>query len=237
MTWDSFRWHVGYGVDYFNLISFPELITDINDAGQIVGGGPGPGAKLISDGTLVLLFGYNGTYSMASAINNAGHITGYVVPVPGTDRIKHVFLYADGAIQDLGTMGGASSDAQDINLVDEIVGSAETSAGTRAFLYANSRFTDLGSLGGISSQATGINDAGQIVGWSTLAGEEPQQQRAFLYVNGTMYDLNDLVEPLPLRLREAPKINNRGQIIANACAPPGYTTDCHAYLLTPVTPP
>ena len=235
MTWEGFQWHVGDTMVYPVPISFPGDISDINDAGQIVGGGPGPGATLISDGTKVLLFGSNGSYSMASAINNAGHITGYVVP--GTDRIKHVFLYADGAIQDLGTMGGASSDAQDINLVDEIVGSAETSAGTRAFLYANSRFTDLGSLGGISSEATGINDAGQIVGWSTLAGEEPQQQRAFLYVNERMYDLNDLIEPLPVSLSEAPKINNRGQIIANACAPPGYTTDCHAYLLTPVSAP
>jgi probable HAF family extracellular repeat protein len=234
MTWDSFRWQVGDGVDYFNLISYPELITDINDAGQIVGGGPGPGAKLISDGTVVLLFG-NGSYSMASAINNAGHVTGYVVP--GTDRIRHVFLYADGTMLDLGTMDGASSDARDINLADEIVGVATTPAGSRAFLYANSGFTDLGTLGGARSWATGINDAGQIVGTSTLAGADPQAQRAFLYVHGAMHDLNNLVEPLPAPLTEALKINNRGQVVANACAPPDYVTGCRAYLLTPVSPP
>ena len=134
-------------------------------------------------------------------------------------------------------MDGASSDAQDINLADEIVGSAETPAGTRAFRYENSRFTDLGSLGGTSNGATAINDVGQIVGWSTLVGADPQAQRAFLYVNGRMYDLNDLVEPLPTPLTEARRINNRGQIIANACPPAGTNGNCRAYLLTPVSPP
>ena len=233
MNWEGFRWHAGDDVVYPVPINSPMSINDINDAGQIVGGGPGPGAQLISDGTLLLLFGSNGSNSVASAINNAGHVAGYVVP--GTDQIRHVFLYADGTIQDLGTMDGVSSDAQDINLADEIVGSAETPAGTHAFLYANSRFTDLGSLGGTSSRATAISDAGKIVGTSTLAGADPQVQRAFLHVNDRMYDLNDLIEPLPVPLSQALKINNRGQIIANACASPGYATDCHAYLLTPVT--
>jgi probable HAF family extracellular repeat protein len=206
-------------------------IEDINDADQIVGGGPGPGATLISDGTTILLFGTQGSYSMASAINDAGHITGYVVP--GTDQVRHVFLYADGTVRDLGTMSGVSSDAQDINMTDEIVGLASG----RAFLYANSAFTDLGTLGGASSSATGINDAGQIVGTSSLAGADPHAERAFWYVDGAIHDLNGLAAPLSAPLTEARKVNNRGQIIANACAPPGYYSDCRAYLLTPVSSP
>ena len=235
MSWSCFRWHVGDAAVYTLFSGGPAGISDINDAGQIVGGSPGPGAWLFSDDTVVLLFGSNGSNSIARAINNAGHITGYVVP--GTDGIKHLFLYVDGTIQDLGAMDGASSDAQDINRADEIVGSAGTAVATRAFLYANSRFTDLGSLGGTSNGATAINDVGQIVGTSTLAGADPQAQRAFLYVDGRMFDLNDLAAPLPVPLTEARKINNRGQIIANACPPPGTNGSCRAYLLTPVTPP
>jgi len=230
MQWVGFRWRVGDAVVHGAGINSPMNIEDINDSGQIVGGGPGPGAVLISDDTSTLLFGTQGSYSMASAINNAGHITGYVVPV--TDNVRHVFLYADGTIRDLGTMNGVSSDAVDINMADEIVGSA----GGRAFLCANSGFTDLGTLGGASSSATGINDAGQIVGTSTLAGADPQAQRAFLYVDGAMHDLNELAAPLSVPLSEARAINNRGQIAANACAPPGYYSDCRAYLLTPVSP-
>ena len=229
MNWDAFRWHVGDGVDYSVPIHSPQDITDINDAGQIVGGGPGPGAKLISDGTVVLLLASNGSYSMASAINNSGHVTGYVVP-PGADGIRHVFLYADGAVQDLGTMDGASSNANDINLADEIVGSA----GGRAFLYANSGFKDLGTLGGAASAAYGINDAGHIVGWSSLGGEVPQKVHAFLYVGAKNADLNALIDPLPVTLSSASKINNRGQVLAYGCVPPS-DEDCRYYLLTPVS--
>ena len=231
MQWTGFRWQVGDAVVYPVSIQSPMNIEDINDAGQIVGGGPGPGAMLIAGSTSIWLFGTQGSNSMASAINDAGHITGYVVP--GTDQVRHVFLYADGTIRDLGTMNGVSSDAVEINMVDEIVGSA----GGHAFLYATSAFRDLGTLGGASSSAAGINDAGQVVGASTLDGPDPQVERAFWYVDGAMHDLNELAAPLSARLSEARKINNQGQIIANACAPPDYATDCRAYLLTPVSPP
>ena len=130
-------------------------------------------------------------------------------------------------------MNNVSSDAVDINMVDEIVGSA----GGRAFLYANGGFKDLGTLGGASSSAAGINDAGQVVGASTLDGPDPQVERAFWYVDGAMHDLNELAAPLSARLSEARKINNQGQIIANACPPQGTSGGCRAYLLTPVSPP
>ena len=173
--------------------------------------------------------------AVASAINAAGHIAGNFYAA--ADAKYHLFLYVDGAIKDLATLGDGDCSATGINSTDAIVGWEDSLQGTRAFRYADSRFTDLGSLGGTSSRATAINDAGEIVGWSTLAGADPQAQRAFLYVNGRMFDLNDLVEPLPVPLSEAPKINNRGQIIANACPPPGTSGACRAYLLTPVTPP
>lgn len=238
MTWDGFLWHAGDSVVHSVPIGFPMDITDINDADQIVGGGPGPGALLYSGGTVVQLFGSNGSVSMASAINNAGHVTGY--SVPGNDGIRHVFLYAGGTTQDLGTMGGASSDAQDINLADEIVGVAVVSLDGgmfgRAFLYAHSRFTDLGTLGGARSAAHGINDPGQIVGSSTTpAGEAAAKAHAFLYVDGRMHDLNDLIEPLPVTLVSASKINNRGQVLAYGCVPPS-DENCRFYLLTPVSP-
>jgi probable HAF family extracellular repeat protein len=242
MTDFPFRWNVGVGLVPTIISMVPGQKTaysDINDAAQIVGTVSGRGAMLFSGGTMFPLFGSTDPGSSAKAINGLGHITGSFVP--GADGIHHVFLYIDGAIQDLGTLDGLSSAAQDINMSDEIVGSTPyTPAPSRAFLYANSRFTDLGSLGGASSWATGVNDAGKIVGSSTLAGPDPQERRAFLYVNGRMFDVNELVDALPWPLTYAPKINNRGQIIANGCppqrAPPQYgqPSDCRAYLLTPV---
>lgn len=220
----GFRWQVGEAAESPVALVFPQTITDINDAGQIVGGNEWTtGAMLYSDGNWVLLFSaIDLPGGVATAINNAGHVTGWMRAGDGTER---GFLYVDGNIQDLGMMNGAAFRAEDINMADHVVGSA----GGRAFLYANSRFTDLGTLGGDASSASGINDVDQVVGTTTLAGPDPQAQRAFLQLNGTMYDLNELVEPLPAPLIEARKINNRGQVIANTC--------CRAYLLTPVSPP
>lgn len=233
MTFSVFRWNVGGGLDPPFKVPRYSAFNDLNDAGQIVGSAaPESGAMLYSGDTVIALFGSTDDWSSAAAINGLGHIVGYFVP--RADSIARVFLYAEGAIQDLGTMDGYPSYGEDINTYDEIVGYASTAAGKRAFLCANSRFTDLGSLGGGSSWPNGINDAGHIVGTSTLAGADPQAQRAFLYVDGVMHDLNGFVEPLPLPLTEALAINNRGQIIANACPPQGSYEDCRAYLLTPV---
>ena len=238
----AFAWRVGDDrvAEYADE---PMTLIDINDAGQMIGKYNVSGQSewqwssfvMSPDGTRVSLGGFGGNGSFASAINNAGHVTGYSWLVPVQEY--HVFLWADGAMKDLGTLEGGSSSGWDINMADDIVGTVinNTSAGRRAFRYAHSKFTDLGSLGGASSAATSINDAGQIVGWSTYGGSDPQQQRAFLYVYDTMYDLNDLIEPLPMPLSFAMKINNRGQVLAMACVPPTYD-DCRYYLLTPVSP-
>lgn len=235
-----FVWQVG-GDRLFEYAYDPASLTGINDAGQMIGGYNTPmrpewAFVTTSDGThnridLGDLGGYGGH---ASAINNAGHIAGH--SPAGPDRISHVFLWVDGVMTDLGTLDGASSHAADINMADEIVGSASADAPirTRAFRYADSKFTDLGSFGGAWSAAAAINDVGQIVGGSTLAGEEPQALRAFLHVDGTMYDLNDLIDPMPDTLVFASRINNRGQILAHGQCEPG---DCRSYLLTPVSPP
>ena len=71
--------------------------------------------------------------------------------------------------------------------------------------------TDLGTLGGTYSTAHDINAAGQVVG---VADNSAGVDRAFLYSNGAMQDLNTL---LPAGsgwiLREASAINNAGEIV------------------------
>ena len=77
------------------------------------------------------------------------------VPLPGPVRI------------DLGTFGGASSYANDINSDGTVVGSADNAAGLRrAFRWAPlGGMTDLGTLPGDDwSVAVSITDDGQILG-------------------------------------------------------------------------
>ncbi|MCY2954484.1 MAG: hypothetical protein NTU53_21345 [Planctomycetota bacterium] len=77
--------------------------------------------------------------------------------------------------------------------------------------------------------AYAINGAGQVAGVSDW--------RAFLYSDGTMFDLNDLLTtPFPAGwgLHDASDINNKGQIAANSYDRWG---NIHAFLLTPVPEP
>ena len=77
----------------------------------------------------------------------------------------HAFLYSNGTMTDLGTLGGLSSDPYDINDNGQVVGFAELTDGQQhAFLYSNGIMTDLGALGGTFSCAYSINNNGQVVG-------------------------------------------------------------------------
>ena len=126
--------------------------------------------------------------------------------------------WQDGIVKSLGTLDGSyESGAYGINNKGDVVGFSltgpdRTSPG-HAFVYHAGTMTDLGTLpGDTGSTATSINDSGEVVGAS--------DSRAFLYVNGAMYDLNSLIDPTdPLaavvRLDGAASINSEGWIAVN----------------------
>jgi len=93
---------------------------------------------------------------------------------------------------DLGTLGGAESEAFGVNNFTQVVGWAFVPSGVEhAFLWTKATgMRDLGTLGGSSSRAYGINDNGQVVGYAyTVAG----QQHAFLWTaTDGMRDLGTL---------------------------------------------
>ena len=74
--------------------------------------------------------------------------------------------------------------------------------------------TDLGTLpGGSESYAFGINNNGQVVGEAETASGV---QHAFLYSNGTMTDLNNLI-PTPYNYESAATgINDSGQVVGSS---------------------
>jgi uncharacterized protein (TIGR03437 family) len=120
-------------------------------------------------------------------------------------------------------------------------------AAGHALLFKDGAVTDLGVLpGDKSSAAEGINNAGSVVGFSSSAVPDialtlgplieavSTTQHAFLYSNGTLYDLTrQLVNASGWQLSSANAINDAGQIAGTGI----FQQQQHAFLLTPVTGP
>jgi probable HAF family extracellular repeat protein len=108
---------------------------------------------------------------------------------------------------DLGTLGGKSSAANDINNRGDVVGWAATPSGAvHAFVYRDGKLIDIGTLGGRNSAATGISDNRAVVGTSGVAGGGPKHGFLWRANQGSPHNLGT---PLPVH------IGDTGAIIGN----------------------
>lgn len=128
---------------------------------------------------LGVLSGANST--KVSDINKSGQIVG--------TSASHAFLWSNGVMTDLGTLGGSVSMAYSINDSGVVVGQASTASGEmHAFVWQSGVMKDLG-VAGETSAARGINSRGDIVG---VAYAKNVRGGAVLWSGGQRQSLGDL---------------------------------------------
>jgi probable HAF family extracellular repeat protein len=172
--------------------------------------------------------------SRASAINDLGHAAGVSFPNSGAGFGYAAFFWDGSILKPISQIQDVTPDqvnVSDVNDADRVVGRFNS----RAFWWQAGSLVTLGTLGGAFSEANAINDAGQIVGRSTDASGAAA---AFLYQEGQMVDLNELVVGLSgwERLEIAYDINESGQIVGIGKLKGGIS-DSEVFLLTPIPEP
>lgn len=186
------------------------------------------GGKLHDLGTL------GGNDAAAFAINGSGLVYGFsytdTVAHDSTGRpTTHAFLWKNGSMRDLGTLGGTEVApgsfsygqwGQVLNERGQAIGTSRLAGDEtfHAFLWDKGKMIDLGTLGGDNSEPLAINEPGWVVGRSDYSPTSPYHH-AVLWFDGT--SKMDLGVVTPCRNSTATSVNSRGDVVGGQ----SYCTD------------
>jgi len=238
----AFLWTNGVMRDLGSLGGPVSFGRDVNEHGQVVG-------FSFTDSTTVHPFFWEnghmtdlslgGTEGGAGLLNSRGQAIGDST-LPG-DVEDHAFLWSQGKVHDLGTLGGTRSVPTGLTEIGHISGASRTTNNetVHAVLWRNLKINDLGTVpGDACSFAWGLNSADQVVGISLPAPCDFSVAHAFLWDRGSMVDLNTLIpHGSGLQLVYAEAINDAEEIVGIG-VPPGVSPGDvealrHAYVLIP----
>jgi probable HAF family extracellular repeat protein len=183
-----------------------------------------------------------GPSSVAYDISDSGFICGWMGIHPHPLFGASAFIYKDGSVNDLASITGISNtEAHAVNNFGQACGTTWTftdqkdpigSTIRRGFIWSGKNVEDIGALPGhVETYVKDLNDAATIVGYCL---DEKGFSRAFMWHNGIMTDLNDLIPPeLGYTISSAEAINHAGQITGTGRKADGNGA---AFVLSPVPP-
>lgn len=204
----------------------------INDSGQVAGYSKVPSgvyhACVWTNGVPRDLGTTLSGSSFAYGINNSNQAVGI-----GTTPITSIYGGAIRWDNGIPIVLSSSGLAFDINDAGNSVGYALNNGRWEAYLWRGTTAVNIGVLPGWrQGYARAINASDQVVGYcdSTINFK----YRAFMWQNGSLYDLNDLLPSgSGWEITEAMDINDTGQIVGYGY----YGGIQHAFLMTPVPEP
>ena len=186
----AYRWRDGLIQDLGTLGGPDAMALEVNENGQVIGNSyvnSDPSAVCGNPG-----FGYE-------ALNTGA------------------FLWQNGKMINLGSLGGTCTNAIDLNNRGQVVGFSYLAGDQEShpFLWEAGRFIDLGTTGGHQALANHVNELGDVVGWQTAVGHE-EYFHAALWSHGQIIDLGYLSEFGPNQCGIPLAINSRKQVVGLA---------------------
>ena len=185
--------HPAHNSSYPNAINAQGDLAGVSDNGATdpLTGSAEVDAVLWKNGRVINLGALGGNESQAFSMNDRDQIAGVAenaTPDPfsmlGEGTEAHAFLWQNGHMHDLGTLGGPDSFGWFVNASGQVAGVSYTSSianpvtkqpPSHVFLWQTGTMHDLGSLGGsvpTFGGVTALNDRGEIVGQSNLIGNK-----------------------------------------------------------------
>lgn len=216
-----------------------------------VTGWPADHAVMFEDGQVTELGTLpGGDESFAISVNDRGQVAGFASNGTPDDfsffqwgsQVRS-FVWQNGVMQDIGTLGGPDAVMTTMNARGQVMGLSYTSSTptdtngippVHPFIWEKGFMRDLGSLGGTWTSPNWMNGAGQVTGFSTLAGDE--SGRAFLWDGKHMVSIPTLGGDFSW----ANYVNDAGHVVGLAGLPGDHAY--HAFIwangkMTDLKPP